>query len=176
MATVKFITNIDQYKTYCFPSNITDVPRKGDFVGVIQAYESYYKNKGIPTSLEVVKVIWFGNNLVLCELWYSESDAKSVKFKKQNIMDENVRSIMKNLWVLRFQSDDDENQYCVYTTNPTIDQLVFKLFDGCILSPGDTVTVRKNTKTSYSITVDDGINTRTMYYSLEESKEGDIIY
>lgn len=75
---VVFKTNLDNYKTNCFPQNLTFPPRKGDKVLVNEAFGKYYADKKLPLRLEVVDVIWTEAG-VICELWYTEIDVKAAK-------------------------------------------------------------------------------------------------
>lgn len=73
---VIFKTNIDHYKTNCFPKNLVIPPRIGETVSVTDTFESHFRDKRLPTRLEVVDVIWTEDGVV-CELWYKEIDVKS---------------------------------------------------------------------------------------------------
>jgi hypothetical protein len=75
---IVFKTNIDHYKTNCFPENITQAPRKGDSVAVTQVFEDYYRQKKLPVFLEVVEVTWTDKG-VLCELHYRKIDIQTAK-------------------------------------------------------------------------------------------------
>lgn len=77
---VIFKTNLDNYQTNCFPSNLTMPPSKGEKVLVTESFGSYFLSKKLPTRLEVVEVTWT-NEGVVCELWYSPID---VELAKQN--------------------------------------------------------------------------------------------
>ena len=81
---VKFKTNIDHYKTNCFPENLTIPPRKGEKVLVNEVFGQYYSSRKLPLSLEVVDVIWTESGVV-CELHYSEIDIKSAKLRGVNL-------------------------------------------------------------------------------------------
>lgn len=70
---VKFRTNLDHYKKACFPTTLTMPPRIGEKVLVGSTMTSFYKDKKLPCRLEVVDVIW-GEDDVVCELWYNEID------------------------------------------------------------------------------------------------------
>lgn len=77
---VVFRTNIDNYKTNCFPENLTIPPRKGEKVLINKVFREYYSKRKLPLELEVVDVIWCEDG-VICELWYRSID---VEFAKQN--------------------------------------------------------------------------------------------
>lgn len=81
---VVFKTNIDHYKTNCFPENITIPPRKGETVLVVEAFGDYYAKKRLPLKLEVVDVIWTDKGII-CELWYKENDIKAAKLSGVNL-------------------------------------------------------------------------------------------
>ena len=72
---VIFTTNIDHYKTNCFPENITIPPRIGEKVVVTPSFGKYFFDKNLPTRLEVVDVSWT-EKAVVCELWYNAQDKK----------------------------------------------------------------------------------------------------
>lgn len=74
-----FKTNIDEYdRLDVFPRNFDLVPRKGEKVMVKEEVASYYRNKRLPTRLEVVDVTYTISE-VICELWYNELDAQIAK-------------------------------------------------------------------------------------------------
>lgn len=75
---VIFKTNIDHYKTNCFPENIQIPPRIGETVLVTEVFADYYANKKLPLRLEVVDVIWTDKGVV-CELWYKNIDVEAAK-------------------------------------------------------------------------------------------------
>mgnify|MGYP003412620908 FL=1 len=75
---VVFKTNLDNYKTNCFPENLIYPPHKGDKVLVNEVFVKYFADKKLPLSLEVVDVIWTEVGVV-CELWYSETDVRAAK-------------------------------------------------------------------------------------------------
>lgn len=75
MTTIKFHTNIDDYQTNCFPTNLQDIPRIGEYVQVVAVYMQHFQNKKLPCRLQVVSVT-HTENYVLCELHYSEIDNK----------------------------------------------------------------------------------------------------
>lgn len=77
---VQFHTNIDSYKTNCFPENLDAVPRKGDKIFVVDVFCSYFQKRGLPLMLEVVDVIWH-EKFVTCELTFTEM---SLKIANQN--------------------------------------------------------------------------------------------
>lgn len=70
---VTFHTNIDAYKTNCFPTNLTTPPRIGEKVVVTQSFWEYYEKKKLPIRLEVVEVNWSEEGVV-CALWYNKLD------------------------------------------------------------------------------------------------------
>lgn len=72
---VIFKTNVDHYKTNCWPTNIDIPPRKGDTVMVVEAFDKHYQSKRLPTEMEVVNVTWT-EKAVLCELWYKAIDVR----------------------------------------------------------------------------------------------------
>ena len=75
---VAFKTNLDNYQTNCFPSNLDYPPRIGETVVVNEAFLSYYRDKKLPMSLEVVNVSWTERG-VICELWYSKQSVEMAK-------------------------------------------------------------------------------------------------
>lgn len=79
-----FRTNIDAYQTNCFPNNLESVPRVGELIMVVETFISYYKNKQLPTILEVVQVVHTEKG-VICELHYSDIDVKSARINKINL-------------------------------------------------------------------------------------------
>ena len=81
---VVFKTNLDNYKTNCFPENLTQSPQKGDKVLVNEVFVKYFADKKLPLSLEVVDVIWTEVGVV-CELWYSANDITSAKLNGVNL-------------------------------------------------------------------------------------------
>jgi hypothetical protein len=81
---VRFRTNVDHYKTNCWPQNIENPPRKGDTVVVAKVFEVYYKEKNLPTRMEVVDVIWTEYGVV-CELWYKAQDVEFAKLNGTNL-------------------------------------------------------------------------------------------
>lgn len=80
---VLFKTNIDNYKTNCWPI-LAMPPRKGESVSVVKVFEKYYSDKKLPTKLEVVDVTWH-EEVVLCELWYRNIDIESAKASGTNL-------------------------------------------------------------------------------------------
>lgn len=79
-----FNTNLDHYKTNCFPENLQFVPRVGEKVMVTNVFFEWFKNKQLPIRLEVVNVTHTEQG-VICELWYNESDLKIAKQAGANI-------------------------------------------------------------------------------------------
>ncbi len=75
---VVFRTNIDHYKTNCFPENVTIPPRIGETVLVAEVFAEYYSQKKLPIRLEVVDVTWTDKGVV-CELWYKKIDVEAAK-------------------------------------------------------------------------------------------------
>lgn len=75
---VVFKTNVDNYKTNCWPDNIEIPPRKGDMVMVNQSFVDYYASKKLPTRMEVVDVTWSEKGVV-CELWFTAIDVAFAK-------------------------------------------------------------------------------------------------
>ena len=75
---VVFRTNIDHYKTNCFPENVTIPPRIGETVLVTEVFAEYYSKKKLPIRLEVVDVTWTDKGVV-CELWYKKIDVEAAK-------------------------------------------------------------------------------------------------
>jgi hypothetical protein len=72
---VVFNTNIDHYKTNCFPTNLTQVPRIGEKVLVNEVFGKYYADKKLPLRLEVIDVLWCEAGAIV-ELHYCEIDVK----------------------------------------------------------------------------------------------------
>lgn len=68
-----FHTNLDHYKTNCFPENLTHKPFIGEKIQVVSVFKSFYENKKLPTRLEVVDVTHTEQGVV-CELYYNEQD------------------------------------------------------------------------------------------------------
>jgi len=83
MNKIIFRTNIDAYKTNCFPINLTHLPRKGDLVSVVEVFGRHYIDKGLPTSLEV-KSILHTERGVLCELNFSKTQLEAYKLSGVN--------------------------------------------------------------------------------------------
>jgi hypothetical protein len=77
---VIFNTNIDKYKTNCFPTNLEIPPRIGETVLVTEVFSDFYNKQGLPLRMQVVDVNWI-NKGVICELWYKEIDVESCKLK-----------------------------------------------------------------------------------------------
>lgn len=76
-------TNIDVYENYWFPKNHVNIPPSvGHRVSVSSSVKSFFIDRRLPTSLEVVKVTW-EEDCIICELHYSELDFKT--FKENNI-------------------------------------------------------------------------------------------
>lgn len=72
---VFFSTNLDQYKTNCFPNNLTQAPSVGDHIQVVDAFKQYYRDKRLPSYLEVRNVTWTEKGIE-CQLWYDELSVK----------------------------------------------------------------------------------------------------
>ena len=81
---ITFTTNIDAYQTNCFPNNLESVPRVGELIMVAETFISYYKNKQLPTILEVVRVTHTEKG-VICELHYRDYDVKNARINKINL-------------------------------------------------------------------------------------------
>lgn len=77
---VVFKTNIDHYKTNCFPKNVTTPPRIGEKVLVNDVFFDYYTHKKLPTKLEVVDVL-YSQHGVVCELWYTKIDIETANLR-----------------------------------------------------------------------------------------------
>ena len=75
---VIFKTNIDHYKTNCFPINLKIPPRIGEKILVTEVFVDYYSKQKLPLTLDVVDVIWTDKG-VLCELWYNQQDIELAK-------------------------------------------------------------------------------------------------
>jgi len=75
---VIFKTNIDHYKTNCFPMNLEIPPRIGEKILVTEVFVDYYAKQKLPLTLNVVDVIWTDKG-VLCELWYNQTDVELAK-------------------------------------------------------------------------------------------------
>lgn len=75
---VIFKTNIDNYQKSCFPTNITQAPRRGDVVNVTKSFFEYFRSKRLPTTLEVVNVTWDEIGII-CELHYRSIDIQTAK-------------------------------------------------------------------------------------------------
>lgn len=73
-----FRTNIDHYKTNCFPENLQIPPRIGDTVVVNEVFIDYYAKRKLPIGLVVIDVAWSEKGVV-CELWYKHSDIEAAK-------------------------------------------------------------------------------------------------
>lgn len=83
---VIFKTNVDSYKTNCWPDNINTPPRIGETVLVVPAFIPYFNSKKLPIRMEVVNVIW-GENSVICELWYNKIDMVSANISGKNLFE-----------------------------------------------------------------------------------------
>lgn len=75
---VRFKTNIDAYQNSHFPRNFEIPPRIGDSISLPETLFSYYRSKRLPTTLKVVDVTWYENEVV-CELWYSKIDIEAAE-------------------------------------------------------------------------------------------------
>lgn len=73
-----FRTNIDLYKTNCWPTNLEIPPRIGETVLVVESFGKYYAQQKLPTRMEVVDVTWTERGVV-CELWYKKIDTEAAK-------------------------------------------------------------------------------------------------
>jgi hypothetical protein len=65
-------TNIDAYKTNCFPANLPIPPRVGELVRVVDVFVKHFQDQKLPITLEVTRVTW-GENYVVCDLWYNKT-------------------------------------------------------------------------------------------------------
>jgi len=81
---VVFRTNVDHYKTNCWPTNIEMPPRKGEYVMVTDAFIEYYNRKKLPVEMEVTNVTWTDKG-VLCELWFKDIDIEAAKLAELNL-------------------------------------------------------------------------------------------
>ncbi len=81
---VVFKTNIDNYKTNCFPSNLEIPPRIGETVLVSEVFVDYYSKQKLPIRLQVVDVTWTEKG-VICELHYKEIDVKAASLSGVNL-------------------------------------------------------------------------------------------
>lgn len=70
---ILFATNIDAYRTNCFPEKLTMVPRVGDHVVVSQVFLEYYSKLKLPLRLKVIDVSWTESGVV-CQLDYNKQD------------------------------------------------------------------------------------------------------
>lgn len=76
---IVFKTNLDNYsKMNCFSTNLTFVPRKGEYVQVTKDYIGHYISKRLPMKLEVVSVT-YNEDEVICDLWYNNTDLELMK-------------------------------------------------------------------------------------------------
>lgn len=75
---VIFKTNVDHYKTNCFPTNLEIPPRIGETILVSEVFFDYYQKQKLPVKMEVVDVIWSDKGVV-CELWYKKIDVEAAK-------------------------------------------------------------------------------------------------
>lgn len=76
-------TNLDNYSASMFPS-LQYVPRKGEFVEVLEIYKETLRNKSLPIRLEVVNVTYM-EKFVHVELWYNQHDIEIAKIKNANL-------------------------------------------------------------------------------------------
>lgn len=81
---IVFATNLDHYKTNCFPENLSFAPRVGEKVSVTNIFMQYFKDKKLPTRLEVVEVTYTDQG-ILCELWYNSKDVEIAKLSGTNL-------------------------------------------------------------------------------------------
>ena len=81
---VVFKTNVDKYKTNCWPDNLQMPPRIGESVAVLEIFFNHYVNQSLPVRMEVVDVIWT-DQLVICELHYKDIDIKVAEQNKVNL-------------------------------------------------------------------------------------------
>lgn len=82
--TIKIITALDNYQTNCFPENLTQVPRIGECVRVVNAFYTHFKQKRLPIELIVKNVIWTENG-ALVEVWYRNIDVEAAKLNNINL-------------------------------------------------------------------------------------------
>lgn len=73
-----FHTNVDHYKTNCWPTITEAVPRIGDTVMVTEVFFQYFESKKLPLQMKVVDVVWTDHGVV-CELWYRDVDIEAAK-------------------------------------------------------------------------------------------------
>ncbi len=81
---VYFHTNIDAYKTNCFPERLDRVPRIGEKVSVVNVFIDYYTKRGLPLILEVVNVIWH-ENYAVCELGFTKISLDIARSNGKNL-------------------------------------------------------------------------------------------
>ena len=77
-------SNIDAYKTNCFPTNLAHVPRKGEYVAVTKAFEDHYIKKGLPTRLVTTSVIHAEYGVVV-KVHYSETQIELMQTAGTNM-------------------------------------------------------------------------------------------
>jgi hypothetical protein len=73
MTKIVFTTQIDHYKTSCWPTDLSIAPRIGEKVLVTKVFIDYFRSKKLPTRLEVVDVTHTDDGIV-CELHYNKLD------------------------------------------------------------------------------------------------------
>ena len=81
---IYFHTNLDKYKTNCFPNDLKIVPRIGEMVSVVDVFRPHFQKQRLPTSLQV-KNVTHSERGIFCELWLSEIDAKICKENNVNV-------------------------------------------------------------------------------------------
>lgn len=81
---IKFSCNIDNYKGDVFPRYLQFPPRIGESVSVQRDLRTFYRNKKLPVTLEVVNVIWH-EEFVECELWYSKLEIQKAELSGTNL-------------------------------------------------------------------------------------------
>ena len=77
-------TNIDAYKTNCFPT-LSQVPRVGDLIIITNSFHSYYESKRLPTVLEVKQVMWGDNDFVSVSVHYMQSTITAAQYSGVNL-------------------------------------------------------------------------------------------
>ncbi len=87
---INFKTQIDNYKGGKFPDNFVMVPNKGDLIEVLPIQKQFFRNKSLPTRLEVVSIIhkYDERNFVQeveVELHYNKQDAEIAIANKVNL-------------------------------------------------------------------------------------------
>lgn len=81
---IVFKTQVDAYKTNCWPENLTQVPRIGDTIVIKEAFGNHFSSRNLPLRMEVKDVSWMDLGVV-CELHYKEIDIKIAAQNKTNL-------------------------------------------------------------------------------------------